>query len=70
MLLISLVLVTSSRAATIIYSATNVADTTPGQEKVIAQAFDEMREAAQKAKSEVRASRGDEIGRASCRERV
>ncbi len=34
-------------------------DATPGQEKVIAQAFDEVREAAQKAKSEFKASRGD-----------
>ena len=34
-------------------------DTTPGQEKVIAQAFDEMREAGQKARQELRASRAD-----------
>jgi hypothetical protein len=34
-------------------------ETTPGQEKVIVAAYEEMREAAQKARGELKASRGD-----------
>jgi hypothetical protein len=34
-------------------------DTTPGQEKVIVAAYDELREAGQKARGEIRASRAD-----------